>query len=111
VVAADLVICRSGATTVAELACIGRPALFVPFPFAADDHQAVNAASLVAVGAARMVREADLSPERLGAELDELLASPELLARMGRAARTRGRPEAAAAIAEDLSNLMQRSAA
>lgn len=111
VVDADLVVCRSGATTVAELACIGRPALFVPFPFAADDHQAVNAASLVAVGAARMVREADLTPARLATELDELLASPELLARMGQAARTRGRPEAAAAIAEDLSTLMQRSAA
>ena len=111
VVDADLVVCRSGATTVAELACIGRPALFVPFPFAADDHQAVNAASLVSVGAARMVREPELSPERLVAELAELLSTPELLSRMGMAARTRGRPEAAAAIAQDLSDLMERSAA
>lgn len=111
VVAADLVVCRSGATTVAELACIGRPALFIPFPFAADDHQAVNAASLVAVGAARMVREGELTRERLVSELEALLASPAALAEMGAAARTRGRPEAAAAIALDLSTLMHGRAA
>ncbi len=105
VVEADLVVCRSGATTVAELACIGRPALFIPFPHAADDHQAVNARSLVDAGAARMVREAELTPERLGAELDALLADPARLAEMGRAARTRGRPEAADTIARDLAEL------
>jgi UDP-N-acetylglucosamine--N-acetylmuramyl-(pentapeptide) pyrophosphoryl-undecaprenol N-acetylglucosamine transferase len=110
VVAADLVVCRSGATTVAELACIGRPALFIPFPFAADDHQAVNAASLVEVGAARMVREAEGTAERLETELAELLASPARLAEMGRNARTRGRPDAAHTIACDLTSLLEGSA-
>jgi len=108
---ADLVVCRSGATTVAELACIGRPALFIPFPFAADDHQAVNAASLVDIGAARMVREGDCTPERLEAELVALLEASETLAEMGRLARTRGRPEAADTIARDLASLLERSAA
>ncbi|MCK6570825.1 undecaprenyldiphospho-muramoylpentapeptide beta-N-acetylglucosaminyltransferase [Myxococcota bacterium] len=108
---ADLVVCRSGATTVAELACIGRPALFIPFPFAADDHQAVNAASLVGIGAARMVREADCTPERLEAELVGLLETTDTLAEMGRLARTRGRPEAADTIARDLASLLERSAA
>jgi UDP-N-acetylglucosamine--N-acetylmuramyl-(pentapeptide) pyrophosphoryl-undecaprenol N-acetylglucosamine transferase len=111
VVDADLVVCRSGATTVAELACIGRPALFIPFPFAADDHQAVNAKSLVDVGAARMLREAECSPDRLEAVLTELLTSPEDLATMGRRAQTRGRPDAADTIARDLASLIERSAA
>lgn len=103
---ADLVVCRSGATTVAELACMGRPAVFIPFPQAADDHQTVNARALVDAGAARMLREGDATPERLTEVLSELLGTPALLAEMGQRARERGRPLAASAIASDLASLM-----
>lgn len=99
---ADLVVARAGATTVAELACVGRPALFVPFPFAADDHQAVNAASLVDAGGARMEREETLTAAHLEAVLAELLADPARLAEMGRRAASRGRPAAADDIVDDL---------
>ncbi len=104
---ADLVVARAGATTVAELACIGRPALFVPFPYAADDHQAANAASLVEAGAALMEREETLSPERLIDCLEGLLSDPAALAEMGRKAQGRGRPQAASAIVADLRDLAE----
>jgi len=101
-VLADLVVARSGATTVAELACIGRPALFVPFPQAADDHQAANAAALVAAGAAAMEREESLDEATLTSRLEALLGDPAQLAAMGQRARALGRPDAAADIAADL---------
>jgi UDP-N-acetylglucosamine--N-acetylmuramyl-(pentapeptide) pyrophosphoryl-undecaprenol N-acetylglucosamine transferase len=110
-VRADLVVARAGATTVAELACVGRPALFVPFPFAADDHQAANAASLVAAGGARMEREEALTADRLQGVLSDLLGDPDALAAMGRRARERGRPDAADAIVDDLYGLAQGSRA
>ncbi len=103
--AAQLVVARAGATTVAELACIGRPAFFVPFPHAADDHQAANAASLVDAGAARMARESELDAERLAAHLAALLEEPETLRAMAERARGRGRPGAAEAIVDDLFDL------
>jgi UDP-N-acetylglucosamine--N-acetylmuramyl-(pentapeptide) pyrophosphoryl-undecaprenol N-acetylglucosamine transferase len=68
---ADLILCRSGASTVAELAAGGKPSLLVPFPLAADDHQRKNADVFVAAGAAEMLLEADLNEERL---LERLLA-------------------------------------
>ncbi len=105
--AADLVVARAGATTVAELACVGRPALFVPFPHAADDHQAANARSLVEAGAALMEREESLEPARLAALVGELIADPDRLAEMGVRARSRGRPAAAEAIVEDLQDLVR----
>jgi UDP-N-acetylglucosamine--N-acetylmuramyl-(pentapeptide) pyrophosphoryl-undecaprenol N-acetylglucosamine transferase len=63
--AADLVVGRSGATTVAELAVCGKRAVLVPFPFAADNHQEFNAASLAARGAAEVIVQKDLTPEKL----------------------------------------------
>lgn len=99
---ADLVVARAGATTVAELAVLGRPALFVPFPFAADDHQAANAASLVNAGAARMEREDTLGVDRIVALLDELLGEPAVLVEMGEKARAAAHPQAAEAIVDDL---------
>ena len=101
----DLVVARAGATTVAEISCVGRPAVFVPFPFAADDHQAINAQSLVQVGAAQMEREETLTEARLLEVLGGLLADPRRLAEMGRQARQRSRPNAAASIVEDLLTL------
>ncbi|MFG6666727.1 undecaprenyldiphospho-muramoylpentapeptide beta-N-acetylglucosaminyltransferase [Halomonas sp. HNIBRBA4712] len=76
---ADLVVCRAGALTVAELAAAAKPALLVPFPFAVDDHQRVNAEVLVKAGAARCVVQSELTPERLTQLLDELLTRDTLL--------------------------------
>jgi len=92
---ASLVLCRAGATTLAELTICKKAAILVPFPFATDDHQAVNAQALVEAGAARMFRESELTGERLAAELRRLAAEPETLQRMERSAGHLGRPEAA----------------
>ncbi|OYW07807.1 MAG: undecaprenyldiphospho-muramoylpentapeptide beta-N-acetylglucosaminyltransferase [Acidobacteriia bacterium 12-62-4] len=92
--AADLVICRAGAGAVAELAAAGKPAILVPYPYAADDHQAKNAQALERKGAARMIRDAECTPERLRAEITALL-EPGVLDRMAAAVRTFARPGAA----------------
>ncbi|MBV70776.1 MAG: undecaprenyldiphospho-muramoylpentapeptide beta-N-acetylglucosaminyltransferase [Myxococcales bacterium] len=102
---ADLVVARAGATTVAELACIGRAAVFIPFPFAADDHQAANAASLVSAGAALMQREDGMTTERMVDLLLPLLVDRDRLDAMGQAALERGRPQAAASMVDDLAQL------
>jgi UDP-N-acetylglucosamine--N-acetylmuramyl-(pentapeptide) pyrophosphoryl-undecaprenol N-acetylglucosamine transferase len=93
--AADLVVCRAGATTLAELAGLGKPAILVPYPYAADDHQRANAESLVGAAAARMVLDADASGERLASEVRALAASPGLREEMGRRIRAFARPDAA----------------
>lgn len=83
---ADLVVCRAGALTVAELAAAAKPALLVPFPFAVDDHQRVNAEVLVKAGAALCVVQSELTAERLTAYLEQLL-TPDTLAEMASKAR------------------------
>lgn len=105
--AADLVICRAGATTLAELAALGRPALLVPFPGAADDHQRRNAEVLAGAGAAQVIDQRDLSGARLAADAGRLLADRERLARMGRLMRGFARPDAAAVIVERVLELAQ----
>lgn len=103
---ANLVLCRSGASTVAELAAAGKPSLLVPFAAAADDHQKRNAEEMVRAGAAHMLEESDLAePERLLQALTELLGSPERLAAMSSAARTQAHPDAAQRIARKLEEL------
>ena len=97
---ADLLVCRAGATTIAELTVCKKPAILVPFPFAADDHQTVNAQSLVLAGAARLIQEKELDGEKLAAQVRELAADRELLKRMSRASGLLGRPEAAREIAD-----------
>jgi undecaprenyldiphospho-muramoylpentapeptide beta-N-acetylglucosaminyltransferase len=97
---ASLLVCRAGAVTVAELAVTGTPALLVPLPGAPDDHQTRNAESLVSAGAAVLVVDDDLDGDRLDAELTALLATPERLHVMGEAARSCGRPDAAARVAD-----------
>ena len=92
--AADLVICRAGAGAVAELAAAGKPAILVPYPFAADDHQAGNAEAFARKGAARMVRDTECTPERLRAEITAL-REPGVLERMGAAAGALARTGAA----------------
>ncbi len=106
---ADLVVCRAGASTVAELTAVGRPALLVPYPFAADDHQEANAQALVAAGAAVRVRDAELSGERLAAELTALAADPARRAAMAEAARRLGEPAAADRVVDELLRLAGRS--
>lgn len=93
--AADLVVCRAGAGAVAELAAAGRPAILVPFPYAADDHQLRNAEAAVRAGAARLVPDRECTGERLFREVTELASRPEVLEAMSRAARSRARPDAA----------------
>lgn len=97
-----LVVARAGASTVAELAALGRPAIFIPFPFAADDHQTRNAESLEAAGAAICVQERDLDREDMIARIKGLLGDEERRRRMAEAARRVGKPEAAAEIVDDL---------
>lgn len=97
---ADLILCRAGALTVSEVAAAGLPAIFVPYPYAVDDHQVANANYLVDAGAARLLLERDLTPQRLAAELRELLADPALRLRMAEAARAKAIPDAAERIAE-----------
>ncbi len=97
--AADVAVCRAGASTVAELAAVGLPALLIPLPGAPNDHQTANALALVRAGGARLVADAEATPERLGAELDDLLGDPEHLATMGRAAGQMAHRDAAQAIA------------
>jgi UDP-N-acetylglucosamine--N-acetylmuramyl-(pentapeptide) pyrophosphoryl-undecaprenol N-acetylglucosamine transferase len=99
---AALVVARAGATTLAELCAIGRPSVLVPFPFAADDHQAKNAEALQAQGAAICVRESNLHAEDLGDLIRDLLDDPTKRREMAQAARDHGKPDAAAAIVDDL---------
>jgi UDP-N-acetylglucosamine--N-acetylmuramyl-(pentapeptide) pyrophosphoryl-undecaprenol N-acetylglucosamine transferase len=97
---ADLVICRAGATTVAELTAIGRPSILVPLPTATDDHQRRNARALVRDGAALMIEQRELSGDRLAAETLALAADGERRRRMGEAARRLARPDAARVIVD-----------
>jgi UDP-N-acetylglucosamine--N-acetylmuramyl-(pentapeptide) pyrophosphoryl-undecaprenol N-acetylglucosamine transferase len=96
---ADLILCRSGASTVAEIAAAGKPAVFVPFPLAADDHQRVNAQALEKIGAAVVVEETRLDSLWLVDTLAALLQDQGRLQRMGEAARSLSHPNAAGEIA------------
>ena len=98
--AADVLICRAGATTIAELTVCKKPAILVPFPFAADDHQTVNARSMVTSGAALLIPERELTAEKLAAEIRALEEDRARLARMSRQSGLLGRPEAAREIAD-----------
>jgi UDP-N-acetylglucosamine--N-acetylmuramyl-(pentapeptide) pyrophosphoryl-undecaprenol N-acetylglucosamine transferase len=93
--AADIVVCRAGAMTVAELAAAGVPSVLVPLPGAPGDHQTANARVLERAGAAVVLPDIECDPLRLAAILDGLLADPDALDTMGRAARSLGRPDAA----------------
>jgi UDP-N-acetylglucosamine--N-acetylmuramyl-(pentapeptide) pyrophosphoryl-undecaprenol N-acetylglucosamine transferase len=97
--AADVVVCRAGAMTVAELAVAGVPSVLVPLPGAPGDHQTANARVLERAGAAVVLADSDCDTERLATTLDCLLGRPERLDAMGHAAASLGRPDAAAAIA------------
>jgi UDP-N-acetylglucosamine--N-acetylmuramyl-(pentapeptide) pyrophosphoryl-undecaprenol N-acetylglucosamine transferase len=92
---ADLVVCRSGATTLAELTVCQKPSILIPFPFAADNHQVINARSLVEAGAAVMIEERDLTGELLAREIRAILLDDARRKQMARAAGRLGAPQAA----------------
>jgi UDP-N-acetylglucosamine--N-acetylmuramyl-(pentapeptide) pyrophosphoryl-undecaprenol N-acetylglucosamine transferase len=110
-VAADLVVGRSGASTTAELAVLGKPCILVPYPLATDNHQAQNAAAFDEAGAGRVLVDADCTGDTLFCAVTEMLADGEALARMGQAARTLARPVAADAISEGIMMLVFGAAA
>jgi UDP-N-acetylglucosamine--N-acetylmuramyl-(pentapeptide) pyrophosphoryl-undecaprenol N-acetylglucosamine transferase len=95
---ADLVLCRAGATTLFELMAMGKPAILVPYPYAANDHQTLNARTLVDAGAAMMVANGDLSGARLGQIVRQLSADPARLKEMGEQALALAKPNAAQVI-------------
>jgi undecaprenyldiphospho-muramoylpentapeptide beta-N-acetylglucosaminyltransferase len=97
---AALVVCRAGAVSVAELAATGSPSVLVPLPGAPHDHQTANARAMVDVHGSVLVPDGELDTRRLATVVDELLADPQRLAAMGRAAATLARPGAAAAVAD-----------
>lgn len=97
---AHFVISRSGASTVSEIAAIGRPAMLVPFPYALDHDQAANAAALAAAGGCDVVRQAELTPERLQQVLHSALNEPQRLATMAHAAKGAGKPHATLLLAD-----------
>ena len=104
----DLVICRAGATTTAELIAAGKASVMIPFPLAADDHQRKNAEALEAAGAGRMILQQDLSGERLAQEIVMLASKPEKISAMEDAARKLSRGDAAAAVVDLAEKLVSR---
>ncbi len=98
--AAHLVIGRSGASTVAELATIGRPSILIPYPYAADDHQSANARAFEATGACIVIPHASFTAATLASHLNGLFEAPQSLAAMAAAAHAAGRPDAAARLAD-----------
>ena len=97
---ADVLMCRSGASTVAEITAAGKAALFVPFPRAADDHQRINAEALERAGAALVLEEAKLNSQALVETIGDLFEHPDRIEKMGRAAASLAHPKAAQEIAE-----------
>ena len=104
---ADLALCRAGALTVAELAMAGLPALLVPYPYAADDHQAANAHALADAGAARVLPSRPLASADVLTALEALCAAPETLRAMSAAASKLARPDAAERIVEACAQLLE----
>jgi UDP-N-acetylglucosamine--N-acetylmuramyl-(pentapeptide) pyrophosphoryl-undecaprenol N-acetylglucosamine transferase len=102
---AHLVIARAGASTMSELALIGRPAILIPFPFATDDHQTANASVFANAGAAWLMPQRDLSAESLARLLEEILRSPGELARRAAAALSLAKPDAASRLADLIENI------
>ncbi len=103
---AELVVCRAGATTLSELTVAKKASILIPFPFATDNHQEVNAQSLVQAGAALMFRESELTGEQLAREIRRLKEDPEKRRQMEKKAGLLGRPEAAKELADVLVDLM-----
>jgi len=100
---ADVIVCRAGAITAAEIAASGRAAIFIPFGHATDSHQLRNAQEMARAGAGRVIPESELTPERLSSEIFSLLDQPGEIERQSRAARSLARPNAA----RDIVNIIE----
>ena len=103
---ADVVVARAGAMTCAELTALGLPSILIPYPFAADDHQRANAEVLVRAGAALMIPDRELTPQRLADAIADLVGDAARRTRMAANARALGRPEAAARVALECERLL-----
>jgi UDP-N-acetylglucosamine--N-acetylmuramyl-(pentapeptide) pyrophosphoryl-undecaprenol N-acetylglucosamine transferase len=103
---ADLVICRAGATTLAELTCLGKASILVPFPQAADNHQELNARALAEAGAAEILPQNALSGDRVWERILHYRAHPEARLGMAACARSLGRPQAAEDIVDHCEELL-----
>jgi UDP-N-acetylglucosamine--N-acetylmuramyl-(pentapeptide) pyrophosphoryl-undecaprenol N-acetylglucosamine transferase len=104
---AHLVVCRAGASTLAELTAVGRPAVLVPYPFAANNHQEFNAQFLAAAGAGEVLLNKDFTGEAFAGKIKQFLADPESLARMETASRQLARPDAAKEIVQGCMELIR----
>ena len=104
--AADLVFCRSGGSTVSELAVYGKYAVLIPFPFAADGHQDDNARWLAAAGGAAIIADSDCSEDRFASVLASWLADRDGYSANGRASRTLARPAASAEVLDMIDNIL-----
>ncbi|MEX0836303.1 MAG: glycosyltransferase, partial [Nitriliruptor sp.] len=104
--AADVVVCRAGATSIAELTVLGIPAVLVPYPHATGDHQTRNAEALAAAGGAFLIPDDEIDPASLVAAVEPLLTDPERHRTVAAAARSFGRPDAAANVARLLLDLL-----
>jgi UDP-N-acetylglucosamine--N-acetylmuramyl-(pentapeptide) pyrophosphoryl-undecaprenol N-acetylglucosamine transferase len=100
-----LVVGRAGALSIAEITVRGLPAILIPFPHAAENHQEKNARVLEQAGAARVILDRDVNADTLGSCIFELLGNPELLARMAAASRELGRADAVQVIADRIADL------
>ncbi len=98
--ASHVIICRSGASTLAEITVLGRPALLVPYAFAMDDHQTANARAMVQAGAAWLLPQAEATPQRMAETLTSLLTGTDTLPRAATIAQTLGLPDAASRLAD-----------
>lgn len=105
---ADLVVCRAGATSIAEITALGLASVLIPYPFAADDHQTVNAECLVSKGAAMMIAQDKLTGNSLAAVIRKFYSSPKELKAMRERSKAMGRPRAAEEIAENFLRLIGR---
>lgn len=104
---ADLIICRAGATTIAELAALGKPSILIPYPYAANKHQDINAMVLADTGGADILMERDLNGNTLASKVREYMKNPDVLKRMSSLALKAGRPRAKEVIAEQLMKLIR----
>jgi UDP-N-acetylglucosamine--N-acetylmuramyl-(pentapeptide) pyrophosphoryl-undecaprenol N-acetylglucosamine transferase len=104
---ADLVICRAGAGTIAELTAVGKASVLIPFPYATHDHQLSNAKQLESAGASLVMVQSYLEEINLALAADDLFSMPGKLQKMAGAARSMGRPGAAATIVDELERLIE----
>lgn len=107
---ADIVISRAGATTLAELTALGKPAILIPYPYAAGQHQELNARKLLEMGAAKMIRDSELKGEYLANSIRELYMNETMRAEMQRNSRAVGRPEACSKVVDIAMSLIKQAA-